>query len=111
MLQPAQRLCLDLADAFTRNVELLTYLFQRVIGVHSYAEAHAQHPFLTRRQGIEHTCDRLLEVGLDLWSVQVINFGEGGMLGLVELDWFAEGSAQSREHASGHSDVRPHFLV
>ena len=38
MLQLAQRLGLDLADAFAGHGELLADLFQRVIGVHADAE-------------------------------------------------------------------------
>src|SRR5690606_34947360 len=43
MPQLAQRLRLDLADALARDVELLADLFERVVGVHVDAEAHAQH--------------------------------------------------------------------
>src|SRR5258708_6373710 len=48
MLQLAQRLGLDLADALAGNRELLADFLQRVVGVHADAEAHAQHAFLTR---------------------------------------------------------------
>jgi hypothetical protein len=48
MLQLPQRLRLDLADAFAGNRELLADFFQRVVGVHADAEAHAQHAFLAR---------------------------------------------------------------
>src|SRR6266567_835890 len=43
MAELAQRLRLDLADALARDVELLADLFERVVGVHFDAEAHAQH--------------------------------------------------------------------
>ena len=43
MLQLAKRLCLNLPDAFAGDAELLADLFQRVIGVHADAEAHAEH--------------------------------------------------------------------
>jgi len=46
----AQRLCFDLADAFTRHRELLADFLQRVVGIHADAETHAQHAFLARRQ-------------------------------------------------------------
>ena len=48
MLQLAQRLRFNLADTLARHAELLTHLFQRVIGVHPDTETHAQHPLLTR---------------------------------------------------------------
>ena len=48
MFELAQGLRLDLTNAFARHGELLADLFQRVIGVHADAEAHAQHTFLTR---------------------------------------------------------------
>jgi len=50
VLQLAQRLCLDLANAFARHVELLADLFLRVVGVHADTEAHSQHAFFARRQ-------------------------------------------------------------
>jgi predicted esterase len=50
MLELAQRLGLDLADALARHRELLADLLQRVVGVHADAEAHAQHAFFARRQ-------------------------------------------------------------
>src|SRR5215475_4897248 len=50
MLELAQCLGLDLTDALARHRELLTDLFQRVVGVHADTEAHAQHAFLARRQ-------------------------------------------------------------
>src|SRR5262249_55470446 len=50
MLELAQRLGLDLADALARHRELLPDLFQRVVGVHADAEAHAQHALLARRE-------------------------------------------------------------
>src|SRR5438445_11378047 len=43
MLELAQRLGFDLADALAGDAELLPDLFERVIGVHADAEAHAQH--------------------------------------------------------------------
>src|SRR3546814_8039648 len=39
VLQLAQRLRLDLADAFARHAELLADLLQRMVGVHADAEA------------------------------------------------------------------------
>ena len=44
--QLAQRLRFDLADALASHVELLADFFQRVVGVHVDAEAHAQHAWL-----------------------------------------------------------------
>ena len=65
MLQLAQRLCLDLADAFARHRELLADLFERVVGVHADAEAHAQHALLARRERGEHARRGLAQVRLD----------------------------------------------
>ncbi len=50
MLQLAQCLGFDLANTFARHAELLADFFQRVVGVHADAEAHAQHAFLARGQ-------------------------------------------------------------
>src|SRR5438105_4795138 len=53
VLELAQRLGLDLADALARDGELLADLFQSMVGIHADAEAHAQHALLAwgqRRQ-------------------------------------------------------------
>src|SRR6185437_1790029 len=52
--QLAQRLRLDLTDAFTSHVELLADFLERVVGVHVDAETHAQHLRLARREAAEH---------------------------------------------------------
>ncbi len=65
MLQLAQCLGLDLADAFARHRELLADLFQRVVGVHADAEAHAQHAFFARGQAGQHAGRGFAQVGLD----------------------------------------------
>src|SRR6478735_556171 len=65
VLELAQRLRLDLADAFARHAELLADFLQRMVGVHADAEAHAQHALLARRQAGEDAGDRLLEIRLD----------------------------------------------
>src|SRR5688572_65516 len=52
--QLPQRLGLDLAYALARDVELLADLFQRVVGRHLDAEAHAQDLRLAGREGVEH---------------------------------------------------------
>src|SRR5450631_768941 len=59
MAQLPQRLRLDLADALARHVELLADLFERVVGVHLDAEAHAQDLRFARRERIEHVLGRL----------------------------------------------------
>ena len=51
MLELAQSLRLDLADAFARHAELLADLFERVVGIHADPEAHAQHALFPGRQG------------------------------------------------------------
>ena len=45
---------LDLADALTGHVELLADFFQRVVGVHVDAKAHAQHLGFAWRQAGQH---------------------------------------------------------
>ena len=50
MFQLAQSFGLNLADTFARNVKLLSDLFQSMVGIHAYAETHAQHTFFARRQ-------------------------------------------------------------
>jgi hypothetical protein len=65
MLQLAQRLRLDLANTLSRHRELLADFFQRVVGVHADAKAHAQHALLARREGGEHARRGLAQVGLD----------------------------------------------
>ena len=65
MFELAQRLGLDLADAFTRDRELLADFFQRVIGVHADAEAHAQHTLFSRGEAGQHPRRGLAQVGMD----------------------------------------------
>ena len=62
MLELAQRLGFDLADALAGDRELLADLFERVVGVHADAEAHAQHALLARRQRREHARRRLAQI-------------------------------------------------
>src|ERR1700744_2903103 len=50
MTQLAQRLGFYLTDPLAGDIELLTHLFERVVGVHIDAETHAQHLGLARRQ-------------------------------------------------------------
>src|SRR5436190_24382954 len=65
MLELAQRLGLDLADALTRDRELLADLFQRVVGIHADAETHAENALLARCDGSEHAGGGLAQVRLD----------------------------------------------
>src|SRR5215204_179570 len=65
VLQLAQRLGLDLADALAGHRELLADLFQRVVGVHADAEAHAQHALLARRERRQHPRGALAQIALD----------------------------------------------
>src|SRR5690242_13453597 len=65
VLQLAQRLRLDLADALARHRELLADLLERVIGVHADAEAHPQDPLLARGQRGEDARRRLAQIRLD----------------------------------------------
>src|SRR5271170_6050275 len=65
MLELPQRLGLDLADALSRHRELLADFFERMVGVHADAKAHAQHALLARRQRGEHARRGLAQVRLD----------------------------------------------
>jgi hypothetical protein len=65
MLQLAQRLGLDLADALSRHRELLADFFERVVGVHADAKAHVQHALLPRRQRRQNPRRGLAQVRLD----------------------------------------------
>src|SRR5215471_16420650 len=65
VLELAQRLGLDLADALARHRELLADLFQRVVGIHADAEAHAQHALLARRQGRQDAGGGFAQIGLN----------------------------------------------
>src|SRR5262249_40875009 len=65
VLQLAQRLRLDLADALARHAELLADLLEGVVGVHADAEAHAQHALFTRRERSQNAGRRLAKVRLD----------------------------------------------
>src|SRR5687767_12547398 len=65
MLELAQRLGLDLANALAGHRELLADLFQRVVGVHADAEAHAQHALFARRQRRQHARGALAQIALN----------------------------------------------
>src|SRR5881628_2970735 len=65
MLQLAQGLRLDLADALAGDRELLADLFEGVVGVHADAEAHAQHALLARGEGGEDAGRGFAQVRLD----------------------------------------------
>src|ERR1700757_560691 len=65
MLELAQRLGLDLADALAGHRELLTDFFQSVVGVHADAKAHAKNALLARGERSEHARRGLAQIGLD----------------------------------------------
>src|SRR6478672_13441937 len=65
VLELAQRLRLDLADALAGDGELLADLLEGVVGVHADAEAHAQDALLARRQRGQNARRRLAQVRLD----------------------------------------------
>ncbi len=65
MAQLAQGLGFDLADAFAGDGEVLTDLFQGMVGFLADAEAHAQHLLLARRQGREDLGGLVGEIPLD----------------------------------------------
>src|SRR5690349_21544060 len=65
VLQFPERLGFDLADTLARDRELLADFLERVVGVHTDAEAHAQHTLLARGEGGEYARRRLAQVALD----------------------------------------------
>ena len=65
MLQLPQRLGFDLADALAGDGELLADFFQCVVGVHTDAEAHAQHTLFARCQRSQNACGGFAQVRLD----------------------------------------------
>src|SRR6202000_2788781 len=65
VLQLAQGLRLDLTDAFARDRELLADFFQRVVGVHADAKAHAQHALFARGERGQHARRGFAQVRLD----------------------------------------------
>src|SRR5215471_21517532 len=65
MLELAQRLGLDLADALARHRELLADLLQGMFGVGADAKAHAQNALLACRERGENQCRGLAQARLD----------------------------------------------
>src|SRR5262249_17241427 len=65
MLELAQRLGLDLADALARHRELLAGPLKRVVGVPADAQAPAHHRLLAWRERRQHARRRLAQVRLD----------------------------------------------
>src|SRR5438067_13832512 len=65
MPQLPQRLRFDLPNALTGHVELLAHLFERVVGIHFDAEAHAQHFRFARRQRIENVLADVAQARVD----------------------------------------------
>ena len=65
MLQLAERLRLDLANAFARDRKLLADFFQCVVGIHADAKAHTQHALLARRERGENPRGGFAQIRLD----------------------------------------------
>src|SRR5436190_15304021 len=85
MLQLPERLGLDLAYALAGNRELLADFFQRVVGVHADAEAHAQDALLARGQRGQNPRRRLAQIGLDRgvqWQDRVLVLDEIAEVGI-----------------------------
>ena len=59
----AQSLCLDLADTFTGDVELLADFLKGVRMAVGESEAHREHALLTGSEGLEHMGKLLLKQG------------------------------------------------
>src|SRR3954454_13375278 len=58
----AQRLRLDLADAFARHIERAANFFERVLGAVADAEAHLEDLLLARRERAEDLVRLLFEI-------------------------------------------------
>ena len=65
VFQLAQGLCLDLADTFPGDAELLTDFFQCVVGIHPDTKPHAQHALFTGRQRGQNPCCGFPQVRMD----------------------------------------------
>src|SRR4051812_12346991 len=65
MLEFAQRLGLDLADALARDRELLADLLQSMVFIHPDAETHAENALFAWRQRRQNARGGLAQVGLD----------------------------------------------
>jgi hypothetical protein len=61
----SQRLCLDLADSLSGDVEILPDFFERPIGALTNSESHAEDARLSRRQGREQLTSEFGEARLD----------------------------------------------
>ena len=61
MAELAQRLCLDLADTLTRDVEDLAHFLKRSGSAVLETEAELQHLFLSGRQRGEHLAELLAQ--------------------------------------------------
>src|SRR5271154_1262697 len=82
MAQLAQRLGLDLSNAFAGDLEALPYLFQSVFGAVFEAEAHLDDALFSRSQSPKHLRGVLLQVDAD--------DGVGRRDGLAVFDEVAE---------------------
>src|SRR5712672_3134938 len=65
MLQLPQRLRFDLPDTLSGHRELLADFFQRVVGVHADAKAHAEHAFFAWGQRGQNARGGFAQIGLD----------------------------------------------
>src|SRR6476469_229956 len=65
MLEFAQRLGLDLADALACHRELLADLLQSMVFIHPDAETHAENALFAWRQRRQNARGGLAQVGLD----------------------------------------------
>jgi len=62
MAQLAERLCFDLTDALSRNVEMSADILKRVGYAVREAKAHANDLLFTGREGAKHLCDLLSQL-------------------------------------------------
>src|SRR6266545_1303783 len=63
--QLAQRLGLNLSDALSRDGEILTDLFERVLAAIADAETHLDDLLLARRQRLQHRLGLLAQIEVD----------------------------------------------
>jgi len=78
MFQLAKRLCLNLPDPLPGDRKLLANFLQRVVSIHTNAEAHPQDAFLARGQAGQNACCCLSQIGMNggiqrLHRVLIIN--------------------------------------
>ena len=65
MAQLPQRFCLDLADTFAGDSEILTHFFKCMFGAVFQTEAHLDDALFAGRERIEHLLGHFLQIDVD----------------------------------------------